>query len=134
MLGACPRWLAVVEGVGHCMTEEPNHAGRRMSEEPWVCPVPSAAGPERVDADVVGRTCRASAATRWTSCRRRRGTRLGRVPDRGRLSTLTPHSSRYRYKDHVVYIPPSYGPSVYKQPYFEDAAFPHNMPPIWERQ
>jgi endoglucanase len=32
----------------------------------------------------------------------------------------------------VVYSPHTYGPNVYNQPYFSDATFPNNMPPIWD--
>ena len=29
--------------------------------------------------------------------------------------------------------PHTYGPDVYKQPYFDDPQFPANMPVIWDR-
>jgi endoglucanase len=32
----------------------------------------------------------------------------------------------------LVYSPHVYGPSVYAQPYFSDAAFPNNLPAIWD--
>jgi endoglucanase len=32
----------------------------------------------------------------------------------------------------LVFTPHVYGPSVYDQDYFSDAAFPQNMPPIWD--
>ena len=34
----------------------------------------------------------------------------------------------------IVYSPHSYGPSVFKQPYFADPSFPSNMPAIWGLQ
>ncbi len=34
--------------------------------------------------------------------------------------------------DRILYLPHAYGPSVYRQPYFDDSSFPKNMPPIWE--
>lgn len=35
--------------------------------------------------------------------------------------------------DRLVLAPHTYGPDVYKQPYFDDAQFPANMPVIWDR-
>ncbi|KAL1528782.1 hypothetical protein AB1Y20_010109 [Prymnesium parvum] len=32
----------------------------------------------------------------------------------------------------LVYSPHVYGPSVYQQHYFDDAAFPYNMPAVWD--
>ena len=34
----------------------------------------------------------------------------------------------------LVYSPHTYGPSVYMQHYFSDAAFPSNMPKLWEKR
>ena len=34
----------------------------------------------------------------------------------------------------MVYSPHTYGPSVFAQPFFSDAAFPGNMPAIWRFQ
>lgn len=31
-----------------------------------------------------------------------------------------------------VYSPHVYGPSVYLQPYLNDAKFPYNLPAVWE--
>ncbi len=34
--------------------------------------------------------------------------------------------------DRILYLPHTYGPSVYRQPYFDAPNFPSNMPSIWE--
>jgi len=34
--------------------------------------------------------------------------------------------------DRILYLPHAYGPSVYRQPYFDAPDFPNNLPPIWE--
>jgi aryl-phospho-beta-D-glucosidase BglC (GH1 family) len=33
--------------------------------------------------------------------------------------------------DRLLYLPHTYGPDVYQQPYFSDPSFPSNMPAIW---
>jgi len=43
------------------------------------------------------------------------------------LSDITPS-----LLGHVLYLPHTYGPSVYRQDYFNDPNFPRNLPPIWE--
>ena len=37
-----------------------------------------------------------------------------------------------RLNSRVVYSPHTYGPSVTDLPYFEDKAFPDNLPSIWD--
>lgn len=34
--------------------------------------------------------------------------------------------------ERILYLPHTYGPSVYRQPYFDAPDFPSNMPAIWE--
>jgi len=34
--------------------------------------------------------------------------------------------------ERILYLPHAYGPSVYRQPYFDAPDFPSNMPAIWE--
>jgi endoglucanase len=52
----------------------------------------------------------------------------------GNLEWAAARPIRLRVPDKVVYSPHVYGPAVYQQTYFSDAAFPANMPAIWRQQ
>ena len=105
--GLCNRWLLFVEGVGHCRDEPTNSAVHE------ICKHPAAAGQD-VTFDAF-----------W-------GENLQGV--RRYPVIITDPASGSKITNKVVYSPHSYGPSVYKQTYFEDPDFATRMPTIWDMQ
>jgi len=101
----CPRWLVVVEGVGHCQGSGQTEGG--------LCRQPSAAGQE------VGPLARNAF---WGE--NLQGVDAAPVRLAGADEVL----------GKVVYSPHTYGPSVSYQSYFTEAGFPANMPAVWELQ
>lgn len=51
----------------------------------------------------------------------------------GTIAGSRTHPVRLDVPDKLVYSPHVYGPSVFPQPYFADAAFPANLEAIWDR-
>ena len=101
----CPRWLVVVEGVGHCQGSGQTEGG--------LCRQPSAAG------QAVGALARNAF---WGE--NLQGVDAAPVRLVGADDVL----------GKVVYSPHTYGPSVSYQSYFAEPGFPANMPAVWELQ
>lgn len=102
--GACPRWLAVVQGVGHCRQQG---GGEK-------CAWPSAPGHQNVDINTWwGENLQGAQSYPLQS-----GAAVG-LPERA---------------GKVVYSPHTYGPATYDQPQFHDPDFPNNQPGIWDVQ
>eukprot|EP00966_Prymnesium_polylepis_P259803 6001606-Prymnesium_polylepis.1 len=97
VLSVAPRWLVVVEGVGHCMD-------------------PSEAGGQCTAASSMGQNMKLS--TWWGE----------------NLQAASQYPIDLGVPQKLVYSPHVYGPSVAQQPYFNDGAFPRNMPTIWRTQ
>ena len=51
----------------------------------------------------------------------------------GNLIGIRNHPIKLKIPNKLVYSPHTYGPSVAKQPYFEESSFPANMEAIWNR-
>lgn len=125
---ACPRWLVVIQGVGHC----------RKSGGSGECKWPSAPGHQNMEVN-----------TWWGEVRRLR------PPATAARPWHAPHSPALMPAQNlqgassfpvrrsialpdgaskVVYSPHTYGPATHDQPHFHDANFPNNQPGVWDLQ